>query len=430
MKKATDRGVLFILIVFLVLMPLEPHVHAEETNRNSFLDRLPPIELHAFFELRAGCRTQEDPHEKDISVMEARLQVELFSYTDWAEFKYKGDVWGDGVTEKEEYDTREAWIFTRPTDFLDIKIGRQVLTWGTGDLVFLNDLFPKDWQSYFIGRDKEYLKAPSDAAKISFFTDPANIDVVYTPKFDSDRFITGRYVSYWNGTQERLAGRDEMVTSDTPDRWFKDDEIAVRIYRNIRNYELAIYGYRGFWKRPGGQTTSGTAIFPKLNVYGASARGQIGPGIGNIELAYYQSVDDESGTDSRINNSEMRYLAGYTQDIGKDFNVGIQYYVEHMMDYGEYRKSMTGGSAWDQYRHVITLQLQKLLLNQNVELSLSGYFSPSDRDAYLRPHIRYKYTDHLSLEAGANIFLGEKSHTFFGQFKDNTNIYTAVRYSF
>ena len=163
---------------------------------------------------------------------------------------------------------------------------------------------------------------------------------------------------------------------------------------------------------------------------GPGARGQIGPGIGNIELAYYQSVDDESGTDSRINNSEIRYLVGYTQDIGKDSNVGIQYYVEQMTDYGEYRKSITGDSARDEYRHVITLQLQKLLLNQNLELSLSGYFSPSDRDAYLRPHIRYKYTDHISLEAGANIFLGEESHTFFGQFKDNTNIYTAVRYSF
>ena len=90
MIKATDPRGLFVLIVFLALMPLEPHVHAAEINRNSFPDRLPPIELHAFFELRAGCRTQEDPHEKDISVMEARLQMELFTYTDWAEFKYKG----------------------------------------------------------------------------------------------------------------------------------------------------------------------------------------------------------------------------------------------------------------------------------------------------------------------------------------------------
>ncbi|MFW6031595.1 MAG: hypothetical protein ACOC9T_03300, partial [Myxococcota bacterium] len=32
---------------------------------------------------------------------------------------------------------------------------------GTGDLVFLNDLFPKDWRSFLLGRDLDYLKAPS-----------------------------------------------------------------------------------------------------------------------------------------------------------------------------------------------------------------------------------------------------------------------------
>lgn len=80
--------------------------------------------------------------------METRFQGELSLSTDLAEFRYKGDIWADGITEKKEYDTREAWAFIRPSDFMDIKIGRQVLTWGTGELVFLNDLFPKDWQSF------------------------------------------------------------------------------------------------------------------------------------------------------------------------------------------------------------------------------------------------------------------------------------------
>ena len=48
---------------------------------------------------------------------------------------------------------------------LDVKLGRQVLTWGTGDLLFLNDLFPKDWVSFFAGRDDEYLKAPSNTLR-------------------------------------------------------------------------------------------------------------------------------------------------------------------------------------------------------------------------------------------------------------------------
>ncbi len=71
---------------------------------------------------------------------------------------------GDGA-----FDLREASLVFSPSADTDVKVGRQILTWGTGDLVFINDLFPKDWVSFFIGRDVEYLKAPSDALKVSAF---------------------------------------------------------------------------------------------------------------------------------------------------------------------------------------------------------------------------------------------------------------------
>ncbi|MGD9159316.1 MAG: hypothetical protein PVG39_12965 [Desulfobacteraceae bacterium] len=430
MKETTNIRLITIIKFLLVILFLSPALFAEEGDSYSFFDSFSPVEINGFLEVRGGYRTQDDPYEKDASVGEARLQAEFFTYTDWAEFKYKGDVWADGITERGEYDTREAWIFLRPADLMDVKIGRQVLTWGTGDLVFLNDLFPKDWQSYFIGRDKEYLKAPSDALKVSFFMNLANIDLIYTPKFDPDRYITGEYISHWNGNVKRLVGRDLIDTANKPDEWFQDDEIAVRIYRNISNYELAVYGYLGYWKRPGGQDTLGISIFPELNVYGASARGQIGYGIGNIEIAYYHSSDDKNGSNPSIDNSEMRYLIGYAQELAKDFNASLQYYLEYMLDYNEYLANLSDGPIRDEDRHVITLQLTKLLMNQNLDLSLSSYYSPSDRDAYLRPLVYYKYNDKITMEAGANIFFGEESHTFFSQFENNTNIYTAVRYSF
>ncbi|MHC4544612.1 MAG: hypothetical protein ACYSYL_08810, partial [Planctomycetota bacterium] len=93
--------------------------------------------------------------------METRLQVDLSSYPEWGDLKVKGDVFGDLVEEQGDFDLREAYIFTQPLEFMDLKVGRQILTWGTGDLIFINDMFPKDWKSFFIGRDTEYLKAPS-----------------------------------------------------------------------------------------------------------------------------------------------------------------------------------------------------------------------------------------------------------------------------
>jgi len=48
----------------------------------------------------------------------------------------------------------------------------------------------------------------------------------------------------------------------------------------------------------------------------------------------------------------------------------------------------------------------------------------------MRPKINYKINDQWAAEVGGNIFFGSDDHTFFGQFKDNTNVYAALRFSF
>ncbi|MEW6375318.1 MAG: hypothetical protein AB1502_05940 [Thermodesulfobacteriota bacterium] len=407
---------------------------SEETEKSwrSLRESL-PFELHGFLEARGGLRTQNDPHEsKTATLGETRFQLNLSKALDWANFRIKSDFLYDGVVEGADVDLREANAILTPFEFTDFKIGRQILTWGTGDYIFINDLFPKDYNSFFIGRDDEYLKAPSDALKSSFYTKALNIDFVYTPRFNPDRFIDGKRLSYFNPQLGRLAGEDAKVRPKKRDEWFEDDEIALRLYRNIKGYDLALYGYNGFWKNPMGfDPQTGKATFPRLSVYGLSARGKVWKGIGNIEMGYYDSRDDRSGKDPFIPNSQLRFLAGYEQELAKDFTVGMQYYLELMSDYGAYKRTLPPGSqAADEYRHVITLRLTKLLMYQNLRLSLFTFYSPSDQDAYVRPNIHYKITDHWSAEAGANIFFGKKDHTFFGQFKDNTNVYLGLRWSF
>jgi len=102
-----------------------------------------------------------------------------------------------------------------------------------------------------------------------------------------------------------------------------------------------------------------------------------------------------------------------------------------MMNYGAYRDALPPGApAADEDRHTITLRLTRLLLDQNLELGVFTFFSPTDGDVYMRPRVKYKIDDHWSVEAGANVFFGNRPHTFFGQFQKDSNLYVGVRYGF
>jgi len=278
----------------------------------------------------------------------------------------------------------------------------------------------------------EYLKAPSDAVKASLFSKYANLNVVYTPAFDADRYIDGRRVSFWNDTMGRRVGRSTPIMEDRPSRWFTDDEIAARLYKNVGGYELAAYYYHGFWKSPAGlDPADGDATFPELAVYGASIRGTVGRGIGSFEAGYYDSMDDSGGRNPFVRNSELRAMIGYEQEVATEFTASAQWYIEHMMDHEDYSRTLPpGATRLDEDRHVLTLRLTKLLMSQNLRLSLFTFYSPTDNDTYARPIINYKVDDHWTVEAGGSVFSGENRRSFFGQFVMNSNAYVAARYSF
>lgn len=423
----------FLLLIFSVIAVGISPAAAENfwtSWRRSLEDA--GIDSNGFFDLRAGRRLVDPVHEKNSSLAEARLQLELNADFGWGLVKFKNDFLADPVTDDYLADVRELSLIFSPLDFIDVKVGRQVLTWGTGDLLFVNDLFPKDWKSFFCGRDTEYLKAPSDAVKVSTFFDVVNIDIVYVPLFNASDYIDGERLSYWNPVLGRTAGRDHVFHDEDRDAFFNEDEWAVRLYRTINGLEAALYGYDGYWKTPEGlNPASGRLMYPRLRVYGGSVRGDLLGGLGNVEVGYYDSLADRHGDNPLVRNSEWRLLAGFEHELGRDFTGGIQYYLEYMDDYGDYKRTLPAGMAKKDRAHsIFTLRLTKLLLNQNLTLSCFTYYSPSDQDAYLRPKISYKINDSWLVEGGMNLLFGADDYTFFGQLEDNTNAFLGTRVSF
>jgi hypothetical protein len=374
----------------------------------------------------------------EFTAAEARFRLNVDAVHEIASARFRGDVFVDGALSRIWFDIRDASIFIRGGSWFTMRFGRQVLTWGTGDFLFLNDLFPKDFNSFFIGRADEYLKAPSNSIQTTFMMKKVGLDLIWTPIFESDRFIDGERLSFFNPLVGEIQGdRSPFSPIDPlfPDKRLRNGTIHGRLYGSAGPVELAAYGYVGFWPQPIALTEAPSPdvrlTFARLAVYGASLRAPLGGGLFNVEGAFYDSFDDRVGTDPTTPNSQFRGLAGYERELFPKFQMGLQYYLEYTL----HHDALIANSFFPQYeqnefRHVLTLRLTQLLVMDKLELSLFTFFSPDELDTYIRPRITYKIIDPLAFVVGANLMFGREDYTFFGQLKENTNVYVRLRYSF
>ena len=378
-----------------------------------------------FVEGAAGARWTDVDNLDRLSLGELRLRVETGYTLRAVQFDFKGDLVLDRVVEDVDGELRELATSFSPAGQIDVKLGRQVLTWGTGDLLFLNDLFPKDFISFFAGRDEDYLKSPSDTARVSIFTVAVNIDLAWTPRFSPDDYLYGERFAFWDPV------RDEVVAPANPRRADEPDsgELALRLFRTVGATEYALYGYAGRWKQPLGSGVGGEPVFPRLRTWGASVRTPLHKGIFNAEAASYDSRDDRRGDDPAVPNSELRMLLGYEQELVRNLTAGAQLYAERIQDHDR----LVAGApdpqrARDEWRTVATLRLTWRALRDTLTSSLFVFVSPSDEDYYLRPSITWRRDDHWLLATGLNAFGGRHDHTFFGQLEDDSNGWLRLRY--
>jgi hypothetical protein len=388
--------------------------------------------LTGFAEVAAGTRWDKDEQVGRYgTLLDLRWRLQSGWENDIISATLKGDLLYDGIDQDFVVDVRDLSLAFSPAESLDMKVGRQVLTWGTGDLLFLNDLFPKDWISFFAGRDDEYLKAPSNSMRLTQYNNVINVDFVWTPKFTPDNYVDGERFSYFSPFEGGLVGSEPPVFVDQPSRDFSNGEFALRLFMTHNSVEYAFYGYRGFFKTPSEVTGLNQLTFAPMTSIGGSMRRAMGPGLFNVEASYYFSRDDRAGTDPLIANSQGRFLAGYEWEAAKNFNVGLQYYLEHIADHDELiDNSPVPEFAPPENRHLITTRLTYRMLQEKLTWSLFAFVSPNDVDAYLRPVVAYRIDDHWMTTFGLNLFGGEDQHTFLGQFEDNSNAYFRVRYNY
>lgn len=363
---------------------------------------------------------------------ELKARIEYYQRYDTLSLSFKSDLSYDAENNDFVQDTREAYVSGAPASWLDIRAGRQILTWGTGDLLFLNDFFPKDWKALFNGSEQQYLKAPSDALKLSAYSDFVNIDVAWSPEFDPDNYINGSTHIYYNAVVGDLAYAPPVFSADTPDSGISSGELSIRLFKTIAGNEFALYAHRGFYKTPAGfNASTGRAFYPRLQSIGVSTRGTIRAGIGNAEIAHWHSADSNSGTNPEVPHSETRFLVGYESEVLRNLTANFQVYAELTHDYSKLKEQHPNAKTRkDRIRQVLASRWTYLTNRNKFTSSVFAMYSPTDQDFFINPDLTYRFNDNWAFSSGLNLMGGREIHTMFGQFEDNSNAYVRTKYIF
>ena len=385
------------------------------------------IALSGFLQQNTAFNTGEaNPDGRHYKWLEERAQLKLDASGGAWRLLGKGDLAYDHLAQATRSELREGYVDYAAGDW-DIRIGRQVITWGFGDLVFVNDVFPKDYEALFAGRPLEYLKRGVDAVRFGAYPAFASIELVLMPEFRASRLPDACCFHLYD-PMPTVTERETV----TP----KQSEAGLRVYRDLAGYDAALYLYQGFQRTPSlrpddpAAPTRITYFYPKLSVYGASVSGRAGAGVLSLEGAYYDSRDDRSGSDFTVPNSQSRLLMGYQIQPLEDLSVGFQYYTEYMHDYGAYRTTLPAGFPADErWSHTVTARMTQLFLHQALRLSAYASYNASSGDRFVNPELRYSFTDRIWGAVGANLF-GGKPWGPFGQLARDDNIYVQGRYEF
>ena len=419
-------------LLLILLSPVPLYAQDDLWGDDDWEDEPSGLQWSGFAEAGLGTRVSSDNLISANSTLEdLRIRLETESQAGNIAFTFKADGGYDGIEDDLFGDVRDLTAAFTLGENTYFRIGRQVQTWGTGDLVFLNDLFPKDFVSFFAGRDDEYLKTPGNAVRITRYTAAWNVDAVWTPVFEPDVYLTGERFSFFSP----LAGENVVpvppLSAVEPDESISNGEFALRLFRTREGREYALYAYHGFFKQPSALTDDLKATFAPLTAFGASLRRPLGPGLINAEAAYYLSRDYRDGSDPLLPNDQLRLLAGYEWEAKPNFTVSLQYYLEWTQDHDELlANSPAPAFEPDEFRHLLTNRLTYRMARDRHTFSLFTFYSPSDRDFYLRPAYTFRRDDNWSLTAGGNLFGGDEPQTFFNQLRDASNFYVRILYSY
>ena len=339
------------------------------------------------------------------------------------------------------FNMREIYVDLYFENF-DLRIGKQQVVWGKADGVFITDIVSPLNLTEFLLPDFDEIRTGVIAAKLDYYIGNGTLEAIYIPQFTPTIKPASNSIWFKQPDFPAPATFDWSKSEIAPS--LENSEFFLKYSQMTSFIDFEFMGGYTWDDNPtmhvqkvfGMDTSSmppkpylkGLNITPehhRLTVAGGSFSSEIKGVILRGEAAYYNGkyfqTEDMAAEDAIIQKDYINYVVGLDFSIGS-VKMSTQFIQKYILDYND--KMID-----DEVNNMATFLIHYDMMRETLHLDLFSYVGLTNGDALIRPKITYDFDDSFSILIGSNIFVGDEEGQF-GQYQDNSMIYTKIKYNF
>jgi hypothetical protein len=404
MRKTT----IFYLVFIMILTIYGNKVYAQSLELDGFLESYYSVRLtddHDFIGERSRFR---------LNVRNSKDNIYMFASLKGVNNQITED------SNEVDFDLHEAYLeYTRPT--WDIKIGRQIYSWGKADGLRITDvLSPCDYSEY-ITRDFDEIRIPVASVKYRYLFSKANLELVWIPTFTVAVHPTDKDNPWYVGSYQ---GATINPAEEVEDK-LENSEVAIRLSFFLKGIDFSFSTAYLWDDEPAYHQTGATTYTPqyhRLRFLGVDLSKPVNDFVIRFESAYYQGKYFAAQNSFGVLKKDYLYsLVGLDWYPGNDWTVSAQLANKRLFAYDNQIKE-------DESQTIVTFNLTKKLLRETFEVKNMVYYEPDQGDGFNRFSSDYTVRDSLHFLTGIDCFFGDEGQ--FSNYDHNDSFWLKVKYDF
>jgi len=323
---------------------------------------------------------------------------------------------------------------------VDLRIGKQQIVWGKADGVFITDIVSPLDLTEFLLPDFDEIRIGVYAVKVDFYFGNSTIEAIWKPIYAGNKLPPPG--SIWYKPPEFPATPTFDYSKERIKPTLENSEVYLKYSLSSSAIDFDLMGAYTWDQTPsmyvekvfGYDTTTNMPVLDslliipehhRLYVAGGSFTSTIKSFVLRGETAWYNGkyfqTADPAAEGALIQKDYLHYVIGLDYGVG-DLTLSAQFIQKIIFNYNDYIDE-------EQFGNTMTFLARYEALRQTLHLELFSYIGLNYGDALIRPKVTYDFSDSFSILLGSNIFVGDE-RGMFGRYKDNSMIYTKIKYNF